>query len=455
MNKPLKKPISCFGLYKTVTPFIAIPNNVDDLKQCLNFAKKNKLQIAVKSGGNSFSDVFLNDQLIIDVSKLNSIKSFDSENGVIVVEASIRIGDLISKIMPMNWTLIGLSGSVNDLVGGMASSNTHGKDSWREGNFSRNIISFKILLADGSIQEIKQENDTELFNGIIGGLGFLGIIIELTLKLKPISSYMVKQKTEKILNLNNLIDFFYQTNENFDFAHALLDPFFEKKNFGNGIAESAQLVDKPNCSFTEFNKFLKNKKKIYFLQPKTFWRIYKKFSSSKIIYKKTLLKTKKYGVIPFSKFQYPHASKPNYNLIFAPSGFIEFQNIFPRKHVLEAFTELLLLGKKLDFKPFIYGIKRHKSDPPYLSFAKDGMSITVNFPLNNITKSQQNQFSKIIIQKILDYDGIIYLSKYSFLPKWIFQKMYPEYKKILKIKEKLDPENIFSSDATKRLLIDS
>ena len=264
MNEPVKKPISCFGLYKTVTPFIAIPENIDDLKQHLNFAKKNKLKIAIKSGGISYSDVFLNEQLIIDI-------SFDSENGVIVVEAGIRIGELISKIMPMNWKLIGLSGSVNDLVGGMASSNTHGKDSWREGNFSRNIISFKILLADGSIREIKQENDNELFNGIIGGLGFLGIIIELTLKLKPVLSYMVQRKTEKILNLNNLIDFFYQTNENIDFTYALLDPFFEKKNFGSGIAESAQLVDKPNCSSTEFNEILKNKKKIYFFQPKTFW----------------------------------------------------------------------------------------------------------------------------------------------------------------------------------------
>ena len=119
--------------------------------------------------------------------------------------------------------------------------------------------------------------------------------------------------------------------------------------------------------------------------------------------------------------------------------------------MLEAFTELLLLGKKLDFKPFIYGIKRHKSDPSYLSFAKDGMSITVNFPLNNITKSQQEQFSKIIIQKILDYDGIIYLSKYSFLPKWVFQKMYPEYQRFIKIKRKLDPESLFVSDIYRRL----
>ena len=38
-------------------------------------------------------------------------------------------------IMPKNWGLVGLSGSVTDLVGGMLSSNTHGKDTWKNGNF--------------------------------------------------------------------------------------------------------------------------------------------------------------------------------------------------------------------------------------------------------------------------------------------------------------------------------
>ena len=109
MNEPVKKPISCFGLYKTVTPFIAIPENIDDLKQHLNFAKKNKLKIAIKSGGNSYSDVFLNEQLIIDISKLNSVKSFDSENGVIVVEAikllESRLSDHCDSVWVVNASL--------------------------------------------------------------------------------------------------------------------------------------------------------------------------------------------------------------------------------------------------------------------------------------------------------------------------------------------------------------
>ena len=60
--------------------------------------------------------------------------------------------------MPQNWILVGLSGSVNDAIGGMLSTNVHGKDSWKNGNFSQNIISFKIMLADGTTKIVK--NDT-------------------------------------------------------------------------------------------------------------------------------------------------------------------------------------------------------------------------------------------------------------------------------------------------------
>ena len=111
--------------------------------------------------------------------------------------------------MPHNWILVGLSGSVTDVIGGMLATNVHGKDSWKNGNFSQNVISFKIMLADGTTKEIRKENDLELFNSIVGGLGFLGLITEITLKLKPIPSYMVEQKSQRITNFETLFDFFY------------------------------------------------------------------------------------------------------------------------------------------------------------------------------------------------------------------------------------------------------
>ena len=222
MDKFRHEKFTCFNLTKSVNTVSISPQNLTELQECLEIAKKQNLKIAIKAGGNSYSDVFLtSSHLIIDISNIDSILSFDSENGFVVVEPGVRIGNLLRMIMPKTWGLVGLSGSVTDLVGGMLSRNTHGKDTWKNGNFSNNISSFKLLLANGKIEEVSRQKNIELFNGVVGGLGFLGIVIEITLKLNPIKSFMVKSSTKKIHSFDELIDHFYTLEKSeSDFSYA-------------------------------------------------------------------------------------------------------------------------------------------------------------------------------------------------------------------------------------------
>ena len=78
----------------------------------------------------------------------------------------------------------------------------------------------------------------------------------------------------------------------------------------------------------------------------------------------------------------------------------------------------------------------------------------MNFSLNKIKKKDKEKYCDKLIEIILDFKGKIYISKHAYLPKWAFQKMYPDYTKLLQIKNKIDPKNIFTSDATKRLLLE-
>ena len=141
-------------------------------------------------------------------------------------------------------------------------------------------------------------------------------------------------------------------------------------------------------------------------------------------------------------------------MLFTPSGFFEIQTIFSKDIAIQAFTELLLLGKRYKLYPFICAIKRHKSDSSYLSFANDGLSIAMNFSLNVITTEQRDEYCKKLTDIILKYEGKTYLAKHPYFSKDDFHQMYPNYKKILKLKAKYDPDGVFSSGATQRLLID-
>ena len=459
-----RKNIGCYNLTKFVNPPYTLPNSLAQLQKILDSAKNLNYKITIKAGGNSYSDIFLtSENLLIDISKLNSIKSFDAELGIVTVESGTRIGTLLKMIMPKNWGLVGLSGSVMDRIGGMLSSNTHGKDTWKNGNFSQNIISFRILFADGTIENIDREKNSELFNGIVSGLGFLGIITDITLKLTKIPSFAVKSSTRRILNMDDMFEHFYSLDKsNTDFSYALLDPFVSENNFGKGICESSKYIQSHKISFEQFQENLYPKTKIFGLKPKTFWSLIRPFwgnSSSKLVnklkYMRSTNKFSNYSTESFSKIQYAYTELPKFNLLYAPSGFFEFQSLFPKNKSINAFIELLSLSKKFNCQPWVCMVKRHKPDSPYLSFSEDGLSIAMNFSLKQLDKTDQERYSNKLYEIILNHGGKTYLSKHSIIPKKIFEKMYPDHLKLKNLKSKYDPNNIFYSDTTMRLLSDS
>ena len=456
--QPQKQIITSWNLHEVANMSVLFPENKDDLVECLDFAKKNSLKISIKGGGNSFSDVGMNEgQLLIDLKNFKTLKSFDTENGIIEVGCGIRISELLSIILVKNWNLVGLSGSLNDTIGGMISGNTHGKDSWRNGNFGNNVLSLKILLANGEVKEITKNKD-ELFRGVIAGLGFLGIVFEAKLKLVKIPSYSVEVEYNQIFNMKDLVQKLYTFEEKgFDFSYGVIDPFVSGSSLGRGILESARYVEK-DISSEQLKKFLIQRSKINYMSPERFWSFFRIFWGyetcklmNKIRYVRIPYKKKEY--LPYTKYQYPvESTLPKLNLIYAPKGFIEFQCLFKKENVVEAFNELLSCSKNINREPWICGVKRQIEDEFYLSFSGNGLSITMNFPLKYFSKSDAKMYENELLKIILRYDGKVYLSKNAVLPKDDFQEMYPQYKKMIELKKKYDPEYLFLSNATNRLL---
>jgi FAD/FMN-containing dehydrogenase len=77
----------------------------------------------------------------------------------------------------------------------------------------------------------------------------------------------------------------------------------------------------------------------------------------------------------------------------------------------------------------------------------------MNLSLNSQTQEIRNEYCKKLIDIILKYDGKTYLAKHPYFSKNDFQKMYPNYKKMLELKNKYDPNYLFCSDATDRLFV--
>lgn len=444
-----------------VDAFFSQPKNTDEILNCVRNAKINNLQICSFGAPIASSNVAtITKQIILDLTKLDNIIEFDWNKSEIVVQPGTRISTILRLVLPLNLTLTSITGFMKNTVVGNISNDVNGKDSWKYGNFSENVISMKVILSSGEEREISRENDPHLFNAICGGLGLLVIIKEIKLKLKPIASYYVDASTRKCANLEVQLNYFEAiTEDKSDFAHSWIDPFTNSNQFGRGLFLEARYSEiKHESNRKEVQKFLTARTHILGIRNDTFWKITRQLYYFPVHYLATRAKYHKPIIspnrrMPLTKFQSPLNDKfPNWYRIYSTKGFREFQFLFPLDIFPEAFNALLLFCRKNGITPIVSGIRKHKKQDTLLSFHGDGYSLLLNFGLSNFSDEKIKWLHEHLVEICLKYNGKIYLGKFPFISPEAFKELFPRHSEFIEIKKQLDPENMFWSDAASSFL---
>jgi decaprenylphospho-beta-D-ribofuranose 2-oxidase len=89
-----------------------------------------------------------------------------------------------------------------------------------------------------------------------------------------------------------------------------------------------------------------------------------------------------------------------------------------------------------------------------LSFSEDGYSLNFEFH----PKPRHETASREVVDRLIDATvrrgGKIHLAKDQVLTPEQFYRVYPRYRELLEIKQRLDPEGLFTSDLARRVGID-
>lgn len=468
-KKNLKK-ISGYAETKFVDCFEIYPSNIEECINIIEIAKKNQLSICNKGNGLSYSDLITNTgNIVLNLNKLNKILNWDQYSGIIEVESGVSFAQIFNLCMIDNWSLSSCPGSMDITVGGAISNNVHGKDSYKMGNFGNHVISLQILSESGEIIEIDKTKNRELFLSIIGGLGLIGIITKVKLQLTKIYSPFVKSLNKLSKNINQTIEIFENSKDDFDFSVAWSDCFASNNNLGRGFVSLAKWSNVKNVIskkklIQEIKKGNTKSKFIFNILPSnTTWAILKYFANrnsfklfNNLFYNYLSIKHEINYLSPkyelFNKFNFIHNKLPDIKNINKPHGFLEFQPLLPRKNIEHNIKQIIKLCKQFKFESILCGIKLHSPDDFYLSYQLDGYSIGIDIQLKGKKKKDIYSFSKELNNLVSEANGKMYLAKDEYLDKENFKKMYPEINKFLKIKKKYDPTDLFTSDLYKRVI---
>ena len=172
--------------FDSVQPLgVVQPLSSADIKQIVGWAKKNRVQLAIRSGGHSYAGYSTGTGLVVDLRRMSSV-ALNKSSGIVTIGAGARLIDVESTLAPVGRAIP--SGSCASVgIGGLALGGGHGFTSRKFGTTSDNVTSLGIVTADGSYLHCSAHQNPDLFWACRGGGGGnFGIVTYFDVQSHPV-----------------------------------------------------------------------------------------------------------------------------------------------------------------------------------------------------------------------------------------------------------------------------
>lgn len=152
------------------------PTTPEQVADALAYARSQDVPLAVRSGGHGISGRSTNDGgIVIDVGGIDHVEVVDRERRIVRVGAGAVWGDVAEALAPHGLAIS--SGDYGDVgVGGLATAGGQGFLARSYGLTIDHVVGADVVLADGRRVRADAETNPDLFWGLRGAGGNLGIV---------------------------------------------------------------------------------------------------------------------------------------------------------------------------------------------------------------------------------------------------------------------------------------
>ncbi len=427
-----------WGRYPLVDAEISSPTSYSSTITTL--VRQAAQPVIARGMGRSYGDSSLA-QRIICCSGLNALLSFDLETGVVRCGAGVTLSDLLNVFVPKGWFLAVTPGTKFVTVGGAIASDVHGKNHHLMGCFSDYVDNFDLLLAGGEIVTCSRSQRSDLFYATCGGMGLTGIVIEATLRLKPIRSAFIEQTILKARNLAEALSLF-ETHRGATYSVAWIDCLAVGAAMGRALlmlgehSESGGVV-------------LQEKRPIsvpFYLPVQTLNRF--SIGVFNMLYYHRVRGKRSIQQRHYEQFFYPLDGINHWNRLYGKRGFVQHQFVIPKAVGLEGLSAILkriVESRRGSFLAVlkIFGIQNAN----LLSFPMEGYTLSVDFKLEDGLFELLNELDAMV----LDHGGRLYLTKDARMSETTFKRSYLRWEQFQDVRERYGALGKFASHQSQRI----
>jgi L-gulono-1,4-lactone dehydrogenase len=164
-------------------------------------ASRQGMRVRPVGAGHSFTPLAVTDDVLIDLGAMNQILEVDADRGRVRVQAGIRLGELAEALAHRGLAMENLGDIDRQTLAGAVGTGTHGTGE-ALGNLSTQVVSVRLVDGDGEVHEIAEG---DRLRAVRVGLGALGVITEITLRVVPAFTLRGHDRTEP---LDDVLDAF-------------------------------------------------------------------------------------------------------------------------------------------------------------------------------------------------------------------------------------------------------
>lgn len=173
------------GMHDKHPALIARCQSNADIQQAVTFARERSMLLAVRGGGHSWPGKSVCDGgMMLDLAEMQNV-TVDTTSSRAVAQGGALLGHLDNATLAHG--LVTNAGVVSHTgVGGFTLGGGFGRINRKYGLTIDNLVSAKIVTADGEVRTVSAEQEPDLFWAIRGGGGNFGVAAEFEYQLHPI-----------------------------------------------------------------------------------------------------------------------------------------------------------------------------------------------------------------------------------------------------------------------------
>ncbi|MET0976256.1 MAG: FAD-linked oxidase C-terminal domain-containing protein [Leifsonia sp.] len=173
---------------------VVFAESIEQVQATLRFASEHRIPVVPRGAGTGLAGGAIGDagSIVLDLSRMDRILAVDADDELAVVEPGVVNDDLDAAVRPLGlWYAPDPASKAISTIGGNIATNAGGLLCAKYGVTREAVLGLAVVLADGRLlrtghRTVKGVTGYDLTALFTGSEGTLGIIVEATVRLRPV-----------------------------------------------------------------------------------------------------------------------------------------------------------------------------------------------------------------------------------------------------------------------------